>query len=123
MKKTLVTISLVFLSTYSFANNLVREISSQEFDKYNNFTTPLDETIIQNFYLNSEYYFSNKNNQFTSIFCPELGQCLITAKNFHESKTQEYLFEGSALGYSHLYLLKVTNLSTENTMIKFYILE
>ncbi len=123
MKKIFVIATLSLISLYSYAENYSREINSEEFYKFmNNPTKSLDDTIIQNFYLNSLHFTKNQNYKYTNIFCQEKGFCLITSKNNKGDISTSYSIEGFNLVNSDISFIRVTNTNLENIDVRYYIL-
>ncbi len=123
MKKVFVIAAFSLISLYSYAENYSREINSNEFYKFmNNPTKPLDDTIIQNFYLNSLHFIKNQNYKYTNIFCQEKGLCFITSKSNKGDITASYSIEGFSLLNSDISFIRVTNTNLENIEVRYYIL-
>lgn len=123
MKKIYVIAAFSLISLHSYAENYSREINSNEFYKFlNNSTKPLDDTIIQNFYLNSLHFIKNQSYKYTNIFCQEKGLCFITSKNNKGEITASYSIEGFNLLNSDISFVRVTNTNLENIEVRYFIL-
>ncbi|WP_158998877.1 hypothetical protein [Pigmentibacter ruber] len=120
MKKIFLVTFLGLSNTVSYALNQVNQIKKEEFYQTINSSISVDDSIIQNFYLNYIHNTQEKNVVETNIYCPDMGYCIVTTKNNNEALNSTFIIEGYPQLNSNLYIFKVSEENSYKTEVRYY---
>ncbi|MGY3803215.1 hypothetical protein ACWNT8_04010 [Pigmentibacter ruber] len=120
MKKIFLVTFLGLSNTVSYALNQVNQIKKEEFYQTINSSISVDDSIIQNFYLNYIHNTQEKNVVETNIYCPDMGYCIVTTKNNNEALNSTFIIEGYPQLNSNLYIFKVSEENSYKTEVRYF---
>ncbi|WGL61520.1 hypothetical protein QEJ31_07940 [Pigmentibacter sp. JX0631] len=121
MKKFFLVAFLGLSNTVSYALNQVNQIKKEEFyQTMNSSVESIDDSIIQNFYLNYIHNTQEKNVVETNIFCPDLSYCTVATKNNNEALNSTYFIEGYYQVKSNLFVFKVLEENAYKSEVRYY---